>query len=298
MTEYVGVKGWYDGDISAELKRAALIFDKLIVKHVHSEGVCDKFPHLKADLKYLLDRDVVRTAPSLNYDTKAYPWLSDYDELLLTNPSSVWKFLVLGNLGKPEATRWRETKAQTYLASADAYARVASLILRNDDVTACPLLASPARAHPCLPTRKAEVLRLIYDNLPVPDELTDWSSIIDWRNDPDAKHKFASLRVWINDSARSSWTLSEIRDYLEAAILDYKAYTARRYKSFKPGKVALFGVALIKVIEELPKLKISPFVDAFVDARKLEIEATKEELNSPHREIAYVVASQRRFKDE
>jgi hypothetical protein len=38
MADLIGIKPWYTGDITEELKRAALLCDKLVVKHIHAQG--------------------------------------------------------------------------------------------------------------------------------------------------------------------------------------------------------------------------------------------------------------------
>lgn len=92
MADLIGIKPWYTGDIAEELKRAALLCDKLVVKHIHAKGECDKFPSVLADLEYLKTQGIViDTPPHVAYDTTRYPWLADFDRLILEDPTQIVK---------------------------------------------------------------------------------------------------------------------------------------------------------------------------------------------------------------
>lgn len=70
----------------------------------------------------------------------------------------------------------------------------------------------------CLPedtSAKNEVIRIVLNALPVPDEQTSWEQIIEYRDDPDSQSKFLDLRNWMTEIARNELTPNEAEEKLE-----------------------------------------------------------------------------------
>jgi hypothetical protein len=291
VTELLGVRGWYRGDLSLELKKAALLFKHIIVKHVHNQGICDEQPEVNKELNWLREKGVVLKAPELSYYCKRFPWLRNYDERILEGPTAMtFRALIAGD---PE--EYRREVDNVYSAAADVYARVASAALTDAEQTVIPTLVREPKSHKGLPTKRSEVLHLIYDELPMPGQDTSWDAILDWRDDSDARGKLSVLRDWMNKRARDAAPISELEDELAAHLFEYKRYMAVHHRTFEKSRVEAFCVAAAECLEVFPRIKVSPAVKVFFKARNAQLELTHEELNAPHSEVAYIVATQERF---
>src|SRR5207302_8099305 len=108
----------------------ALVFDRIAVKHVHSSEECGKFPQVMEELEYLREHQFVVPSPKVQYDTRNYPWLAQYDPLIINDPTALISRTILENLDNPDTLEDLDRlKDATYLRGADAYARVAALIM-------------------------------------------------------------------------------------------------------------------------------------------------------------------------
>jgi hypothetical protein len=292
-----GIKAWSTGDISAELKRAALLCDELVIKHVHSEAYCDDFPDVKANIEYLMEKGIAVAAPSVSYDVGAHPWLADYDRAILEDPSRLVRRYAADHLfDPPHLYHAEEYKQQVYRSAGDAYARVAASILTEPDVAdAVPFLALPFATFAGIPTRRASVIRAIYDGIPFPGADTSWEAILDWRDDPAAVSAFKKLRAWVSKSSHSESSIAELAEELEVAMDEYSRYMKARHAKIASGRFEAICIGAAKVLEELPRIKLSPLLEAVFRPEALEAELTLQELSAPGREAAYLVRTREKF---
>ncbi len=299
MSTILAVKGWYTGDILGELKRAALLADKIAVRHVHAEGECDKFPHVKNEIEWLKAQGIAVPPPEVKYDVARYPWLKDYDRRIIEDPASLRRVYYMKHLMDDDVLEKGEKfEQELYVEAANAYARAASTLLTEENQTAVPMLPSEGVGHTNLPTKKSAVVRLSYDRLPMPDDQTPWDAILDWRSDDDAKGKFARLRTWINRASHADSTISEIEDDLESALYEYRTYMRVQHVRIPTGRFEAICTGAVKFLEELPKIKVSPLIEAVFRFDRVQAEMTEKELSAPNREVAYIVEAQDTFSKD
>jgi hypothetical protein len=263
MSTMIAVKGWYRGDILGELKRAALLTDRIAIRHIHAEGECDKYPHVKSEIEWLKEKGVAVRAPDVKYDLNLHPWLRDYDRRIIEDPTSLRRMYTMTHLLDDDIlTKGDEFEKNLYTEAASAFARAVSTLLTSDRQTAVPLLDTAEGGSSVLPTRKSAVARLVYDKVPMPSDDTPWEAILDWRDDDEAKAKFARLRAWINRASRSDAAVADIEDDLETALHEYGAYMRVQHTRLPTGRFEAICVAAAKFLEDLPKIKLSPLIEA------------------------------------
>src|SRR6266446_4730828 len=68
---------------------------------------------------------------------------------------------------------------------------------------------------------KSDIVHIIINVLPIPDDSVPWEQIFDYRSDPDSASKFLALRNWMNDVAKGTFTPAEIEEKLEYLIDQY-----------------------------------------------------------------------------
>jgi hypothetical protein len=193
----------------------------------------------------------------------------------------------------------QEFKQRHYSTSADVYARVAAVHLSelNCDDVALPLLSTPIAPQSIVHAKKAEIISMVFNKIPIANDTTPWEAIIDWRNDPEARAKFARLRVWVNSASRGELSTAELSDSMEALLADYSAYMSDQHAKIGRGYWELTCTAVVKFLEELPRIKLSPALDVAFHASRSHAQLIEAERKAPGREVAYLLATHDRFAD-
>lgn len=170
------------------------------------------------------------------------------------------------------------------------------------NVDAYPILSVvddfSALGEDLLSSPKSEVIKIVLDQIPIPNDSTPWEQIMDFRDDSDAKKKFRALRVWISEISRSDLPISEIEEKLEYLIDEYKEYMRIHQKEFTAGvlEAILVTVAETLSFENIIKWKwASETVKRYFSIEQKKIDLLKAERNAPGKEIAYLVKTKDSF---
>ena len=81
----------------------------------------------------------------------------------------------------------------------------------TDDILV-PLLYNSHTSEGSMFAKRAAVIRVVINNLPLPAAETPWEAIVDWRSDPEAYAKYRVLRAWIARLAREDWPSIDIQE--------------------------------------------------------------------------------------
>lgn len=144
-------------------------------------------------------------------------------------------------------------------------------------------------------THLSEALQVAVNQLPLPQEDTPWEAIWDWRNDRDARRMYLRFRTWINRIASTHASVREMSDEAASQLADYQAYMAIHHRHMRQSRVEVFVTTTAEIIESLATFRLSSAVSRLFDLRRSEIRLLKGELDAPGREVAYIDAAQRRF---
>jgi hypothetical protein len=140
---------------------------------------------------------------------------------------------------------------------------------------------------------------------PIPDEVTPWDQIRDFRSDADSKRKFLALKNWINRMAQTQQTLNDLDDELKSLLLEYENHMkTHRMKTklealqtiiyFEAGFAGSGWLAGHSVAAAAAGLVIA---SAFAIKRR-QVVLFEEEQNAPGKEVAYIVKSREKFDYE
>lgn len=136
---------------------------------------------------------------------------------------------------------------------------------------------------------KAYVMRVIINSLPVPDELTSWEQILEFRNDPETMGKFLALRNWVNEVARAKLSPVEVEEKLEWLIYDYQRHLELNKLKNNVGTLEIVVVTGAEIIENLLKVNWGKAAKALFSLKQRRIALLEGEINSPGNEIAYIL---------
>jgi hypothetical protein len=150
---------------------------------------------------------------------------------------------------------------------------------------------------------KNDVIEIVLNELPVPDESTPWEHILEYRSDPDSRRKFASLRSWMSEIARMQLGTNEIQEKLESLIHDYRQHMKIHrlktkldtLKTILIAEAGLFTGGWLTGAGAIPGI-LGMVATPLYSIKQRQVALMEEEQKAPGREIAYIVKAKDTFQ--
>jgi hypothetical protein len=283
-----------------KLKRTALMFDQICINQASTSASPDS--REQAELDWLKEKGVV-----FEQELKDVIGLSRYKNgtkvYLLPRPK--------GFKGAGKMTKAMLDDAQPALLIRSPHlsaemirellSRLLALEISNfETVEAVPLLASERAMFANVSSvkdagRREEVIDVVLNSFPEPDESTSWEQILDFRSDPESRAKFLGLRSWIIDMSHGALLQHETRDKLEWALHQYSEHLNLHRIKAKTGMLRTLVVGGAEAIESVLKFKLKNAAELIFSARARRLSLLEAEANAPGRELAYIYSARRRF---
>lgn len=144
---------------------------------------------------------------------------------------------------------------------------------------------------------KNDVIQVVIKSLPEPDENTPWKKIIDFKNDPDAKLKFARLMHWINKIGKAECNpLDELKDELEFLLSEYEDHLRFHKMKINSGIFETTISTIAGLLENSLKFKLKDMVTDLFVLKKRKIALMEAERKAPGREVAYISKARNFFQ--
>jgi hypothetical protein len=173
--------------------------------------------------------------------------------------------------------------------------RLYSISLRDEyNVDACPVMSIelPSKSEKA---NKPDVMRLVFNAFPVPDEQTKWEQILEYRNDPDSRQKFLDLRHWMSEVTRAKLTPAEVEEKLEYLISKYKRHMELHRIKANTGTLETIVTISAEILGDLVSFKWGKAAQALFSLKKRQVALLEGELTAPGSEIAYIVKANETF---
>jgi hypothetical protein len=169
-------------------------------------------------------------------------------------------------------------------------------------VDAYPILPDIAPGTEKTRSNKDEVMEIVINAMPIPDDTTPWEQIIEFRNDPDSQSKFLTLKNWINEVARMKLEANEVEDKLKALINDYtnhmKVHKIKTkldtLKTIVLTEAGLITSGWLTGLGALPGV-VGMVITPLYSMKQRQVALLEEEQKAPGREIAYIIKSRESF---
>jgi len=263
MRKFVGVTNiveWRERSHHAFLvflKRQAIFFDQITIPSLfrqldfYRDSLEDR--QFASELEWLHDQNILLDTESLSVNVTSKD-LEFVKELETFRRLISYSRKGLNNLISKKNT----SGAAVYLGiAAYGFCRFESIILRiSHSMDAFPIideLKLPSKT--AVTSRKAEIIKIILNFLPIPDELVSWEQILDYRNDPDSKERALSLRRWINRLSGEKLSIAEIQDEVEWLMNEYQKHMNLHKMKVNLMTLEAFVKAPLELIENLVKIK-------------------------------------------
>ena len=245
---------------------------------------------------YVIDNHIVKTYPfSLKYDNPANDEEANIliQELLNLMPQSN-STETNKNVTEEHIENNKQKALKHFFLSHDISVRLDSINLRKKyKEEFYPALRTNSSFNSA--DKKSEIIQFLLNDIPEPALNTPWEQIIEFRSDEDVKNKYLALINWINKTAISASSLSDIKDEYEYLYNDYM-------KHFKLHKLK-YNNTLLKIIVTagagiLMALQAGQFISPFKNLLQVNLSHVKlleEEAKLPGKEVAYIYHAKKQF---
>jgi len=297
MRELVAVKSPNQLPDLDSLKREALMFNRIAIPELLSTVGWMKAGYRPdnvqewelADLDWLIENNILYD-PEITLDDPRFQATDAYNDYLQYQ-NALWQVtnsVLAGNL-QPDITA-------PPFSMAELIVRLTSVQLRDlEDKDAYPLLDSNIFSTQGEQASKSDVLQIVINALPVPDESTPWEQILEFRSDSDSKDRFPSLRNWMNEVARAKLSPTEVEEKLEYLIFEFERHMKLHRMKNNKGTMATLFITTAEFLEDLAKFKWSKIVKGLFTVRERKIALLESELKAKGNEIAYIVHASEHF---
>jgi hypothetical protein len=312
VREYVAVRSFPVLFNSALLKRDALTFNRIAIPGVEALSASDLLTALKRnnELEWLLEQRIVFE-----------PDNSDRE---------LWKNILSEEAGDPFRQRireFREAMKETYgkelarmltkeemvdvdddvieiieilldtFLLTERQLRPISILLRKSlPIDAYPVFSIRAEFFQSPQVAKNDVIQIVLNELPVPDDLTPWEQILEYRSDPDSHSKFLALRHWMSEVARAKLTPAEVEEKLEYLLDQYQKHMNLHRMKTNVGTLETVVATGAEVLGDLVSFKWGKAAKALFSLKHRQVTLLEGELTAPGNEVAYIVKARETFK--
>lgn len=295
MSEFIGVKKLSDFQTNPSFKRDALIFDRIAINNVGDcrrmilEGSTkDDFKFKSQEFDWVLKNEIVFEPGFSNEQLKAI--LSDttrIDAILQLRGEHQDLPMKLGLKVDTDFWNWWDM-------SCDYDARYLAAILRagrrDDAYPISNLTYSKGNDD------RDEVVTIVINNLPIPNESTPWEQITEFRSDSDSRSKFLSLRNWIGDISKHNLTPMEVEQKLEYLMDQYQRHMQLHRMKTNVGALETIIVSAAESLEDLVKFNWGKLAKSLFSFRQRKVTLLEAEHSAPGREIAYLLKANDEFR--
>jgi hypothetical protein len=322
MSEMVGVESWIGVfGTPSPIKREALMFRRLAVpllgmflrnfehsRHIQEESLNELEWLLGSGIIYepqdRLSEEVLHSNPEDRQDSELEFQILDRMSSFKEQGKlvSLLGTIKHASLGLPIYGQ-AETELLEFVSSIVAFtdirSRLAAIQLRElEKVDAYPILRSGMNLSLEAPAQKTEVVQIVLNALPIPDDTTSWEQIIEYRSDPDSYNKFLDLRDWMNEVARADLTAIEIEQKLEHLLIQYQRHMASHKMKVNKGTLETVIVSTAELAEDLVKLKWGKIAKGLFALKHRRIALISGELTSPGSQVAYIIKATETFSGQ
>jgi hypothetical protein len=134
----------------------------------------------------------------------------------------------------------------------------------------------------------SQLVKIVINKLPVPDDTTSWETLKDFKNDRQAHGAAMRLHNWMFKIVRSDLKIYEVEAELEDLLFTYEEQLRVHKVKYKAGVLESLVVPTMDFFEDLAKLKPGKATKGLFELHKNQFYALEAEMKLPGREVAYI----------
>lgn len=301
MKRTAGIKPFskFDETLLGELKQSVLLFDLIGIPTLDSQ--IENFNQIHApnskhryfidELEYLREQGYLfDSLKGISFDSLKINTTTIRDDVHLQALANEINELLL-------LLEKKETDTESAMETG---ARISSLLL-NDELKVQDFFSIPLLKRSTLTDNnkltKTNVINLIVEQMPIPDDQTPWENIFEFKSNSDNKGRFSGMRTWVNKTINSGLSEPEIRDELEYLLYQYKKSLELHKIKHHSGVLQTIIVGTSEIIENVIKLKFSNVAKGLFSAHQSKADLLNAELTAPGNELSYIYKAREAFSN-
>lgn len=321
MKKSVGVYNLFAIAQSRSFKREALMFNQITIPNLQANVYSDKgmFTHLRElipEIEWLTDKGVIlhldedeqakvnSKEADLEFNSMVSHGVqlarevfgSNYEKLLNAVKAQDIATIkeMLGKIDE-EKNNFKEKQAsegfvkQTTQMSGHVTRMRAAQLRESGKVDAYPILPVDFFNNTRIEATKDNVIQIVLNTLPIPDDSTSWEQIIEYRNDPDSQNKFLDLRNWMTEVARAKLTPTEVEEKLEYLLSQYQRHMMLHKMKTSTSTLETVVTTTAEMLGDLVSFKWGKAAQALFSFKRKQVSLLEGELTAPGSEVAYIV---------
>jgi len=139
------------------------------------------------------------------------------------------------------------------------------------------------------------VMHLLLEKVPMPKDDVAWEKIIEFREDAEAKGFLHGLRVWAADLAQQKLSRSEIEQKLEWLLFQRRQHLRSHKIAYNLDALGSILVTSAEILEDLLKIKWGKAARGVISLAHRKTHLMKLEMDSPGKEIEYLLKAEKAF---
>jgi hypothetical protein len=297
MSEFIGVRTSLDymlPDLLNTLKRDALVVDRIAIPNLNNllddgyEGEAPlEFKGIIRELTWLRDQKILFQGPDVS--TMLGPILGDDFNSQVRELKRLGR--ELEGMPTPELGISNPSDFGNFVETSVKYnalkGRLAAIYLREKRGMEAYPWSDLIFEKPVVNVF-SDVLVVVLNSLPVPDEVTPWEQVLEYRADPDSKSKFLALRKWMRDISKRNLQYNEIEEELEFLMDEYQRHMELHKLKTKTSTLEMLVVTTAELLENLVTVKWGEVAKKLFFLRHQKIALMEAEITSPGREVAFI----------
>jgi hypothetical protein len=325
------------GEEIPSLKQLALLFDKVAIPHLddllelslHQNHLA----YLRADLEFLMRNDIVY-CPGTVWESRQKQ-LDQIPEDDFTQNDRFLEF-ALGaavegyrrGISVSEVTVEQNSIRQAWhplplkdrsvgLESSISYFQLSARIVANklqrlDGLSATPifdrapfipksvldLFQEFSLPIPSDTDSRDRIVQVILNKLAMPKDAVPWESILEFRNNPEVRGYLSGLRTWMADVIRQQHSTIEAEEKLEWLLFQQAKHLQAHKIEYGVKAFGAVFVASMEMVENLAKLRWGKAAKSLVEIFDGRATLSRMELDSPAREVNFILKARNAFGEE
>lgn len=139
-------------------------------------------------------------------------------------------------------------------------------------------------------------VRIVLNSLPVPDDVTPWDKLLEFRSDERTRYHLLMLRKWVRKVTSETTDPRAIGQELDELLASYGEHMrVHRIKS-RLGRMEQIVAGSLGFLENLVKLNWSSAAKNLFALARIDVALLEAEREAPGRELAYIVKAHEYFR--
>lgn len=144
----------------------------------------------------------------------------------------------------------------------------------------------------------SDVIQVVLNKIPLPDDNTPWEAVLDFRSDPKTKHYLNGLRLWMSEVTKSNLSKIELEQKLEWLLFQQSEHIRLHRMTSNLGVMGSVFVGGMEMLEDVAKFRLGNIARSLVSLSTRKAELLKSELSSPAKEISYLLRANKAFPSD